>query len=423
MPMIAGPIRSVTWRTAVSTPLPPYRLLSPSRSSSASCTPVEAPEGTAARPSAPPERSTSASRVGFPRESRISRAVTWTISVICRVLPIEPQRCKLPAELRVVEFAREVGAGPLGSPNRQRPSPRRGQPLRRFPRGLPLRAAARQIHNGKVRRGRGAPRPQRRHLRSAEGLGERKVPRGGHRAAGAAQGRAVSEGTPEGDQGAQRRARQPTESDYLPAGQPRHGVLLPRRAAAVLPGPDRRGFSPAGAVHLRGAVLPVGRRNPDPPRAPIRSHPRDGLSKALHHQPRQRADPQFAVGQPLHSPGGQPLDDGKALPGQGDALLAAFRRGSDPRYPLYPQDDRRQLLLLHAGASTPAVVAQAAVSQDLQVSANRVPALRAPGSVRRADPQEPGRVRGIHGTHALRDGTHLPAEQDLREYRNLDADD
>jgi len=34
--------------------------LSPSRSSSASCSPVEAPEGTAARPSAPPSRMTSA---------------------------------------------------------------------------------------------------------------------------------------------------------------------------------------------------------------------------------------------------------------------------------------------------------------------------------------------------------------------------
>ena len=38
------------------------------------CTPVDAPEGTAARPKAPESSLTSASTVGFPRESRIWRA-------------------------------------------------------------------------------------------------------------------------------------------------------------------------------------------------------------------------------------------------------------------------------------------------------------------------------------------------------------
>ena len=38
--------------------------------------PVEAPDGTAARPKAPDSRRTSAYRVGLPRESRISRACT-----------------------------------------------------------------------------------------------------------------------------------------------------------------------------------------------------------------------------------------------------------------------------------------------------------------------------------------------------------
>ena len=55
-------------------PLAPKRAGSPSRSSTASRAPVEAPEGTAADPTAPPASRTSASTVGFPRESMISRA-------------------------------------------------------------------------------------------------------------------------------------------------------------------------------------------------------------------------------------------------------------------------------------------------------------------------------------------------------------
>src|SRR5205809_1455891 len=67
---------SLTFFTASSTPLPPKRFLSPSRSSTASCSPVEAPLGTAARPAAPLDKVTSHSTVGLPRLSRISRA--WT---------------------------------------------------------------------------------------------------------------------------------------------------------------------------------------------------------------------------------------------------------------------------------------------------------------------------------------------------------
>ena len=59
--------------TAFVTPLPRYRFLSPSRSSSASRCPVDAPDGTAARPKAPPSSVTSTSTVGLPRESMISR--------------------------------------------------------------------------------------------------------------------------------------------------------------------------------------------------------------------------------------------------------------------------------------------------------------------------------------------------------------
>src|SRR5699024_6883723 len=65
--------------TAFSTPLPPYRPATPSRSSTASCSPVEAPEGTDALVRVPSSRATSTSTAGLPRESRISRAPTCSI--------------------------------------------------------------------------------------------------------------------------------------------------------------------------------------------------------------------------------------------------------------------------------------------------------------------------------------------------------
>ena len=52
---------------------------SSSRSSTASRVPVEAPDGTMARPKAPDSSQTSTSMVGLPRESRISRA--WTVRI------------------------------------------------------------------------------------------------------------------------------------------------------------------------------------------------------------------------------------------------------------------------------------------------------------------------------------------------------
>src|SRR5512140_3595240 len=48
----------------------------------ASRVPVDAPEGTAARPITPDSSSTSASTVGLPRESRISLATTSTIELM-----------------------------------------------------------------------------------------------------------------------------------------------------------------------------------------------------------------------------------------------------------------------------------------------------------------------------------------------------
>ena len=50
------------------------------RDGDASRLPVEAPEGTIARPKAPDSSHTSTSTVGLPRESRISRAWTDRIS-------------------------------------------------------------------------------------------------------------------------------------------------------------------------------------------------------------------------------------------------------------------------------------------------------------------------------------------------------
>src|SRR5262249_41202525 len=73
-PFRAGAIFSLTLAAAFLTPLPPNRLLLSSRNSHASCSPVLAPLGIAARPSAPLSRCTSTSMVGLPRESKISRA-------------------------------------------------------------------------------------------------------------------------------------------------------------------------------------------------------------------------------------------------------------------------------------------------------------------------------------------------------------
>ena len=64
-----------TCSTAFLTPFPPYLFGSPSRSSNASNCPVEAPLGAAPLPIVPSAKITSASTVGFPLESKISRAV------------------------------------------------------------------------------------------------------------------------------------------------------------------------------------------------------------------------------------------------------------------------------------------------------------------------------------------------------------
>ena len=86
LPLMALAILVLTLLTAFKTPLPPNRLLSPSRNSIASNSPVEAPEGTAARPKAPEVKRTSTSTVGLPRESIISRPLT---DLILDIAPLE----------------------------------------------------------------------------------------------------------------------------------------------------------------------------------------------------------------------------------------------------------------------------------------------------------------------------------------------
>ena len=83
MPAIAEAISVLTCSTAFRTPSPPYLLLSPSRSSTASYCPVLAPEGTAAMPTVRSANTTSASTVGLPLESRISLAFALLMLAIC----------------------------------------------------------------------------------------------------------------------------------------------------------------------------------------------------------------------------------------------------------------------------------------------------------------------------------------------------
>ncbi|ODV76074.1 uncharacterized protein CYBJADRAFT_119043, partial [Cyberlindnera jadinii NRRL Y-1542] len=64
----AGAIMSLTLATAFKTPLPSHLDLSPSLSSRASCTPVEAPDGTMDL-KVPFSVVSSTSTVGLPRES------------------------------------------------------------------------------------------------------------------------------------------------------------------------------------------------------------------------------------------------------------------------------------------------------------------------------------------------------------------
>lgn len=78
-PVRARAISPLTCPAAPSTPWPPYRERSPSRSSTASRAPVDAPGGTPARTRVPSPAVRVTASVGRPRESRISTACSRLI--------------------------------------------------------------------------------------------------------------------------------------------------------------------------------------------------------------------------------------------------------------------------------------------------------------------------------------------------------
>src|SRR2546423_11372518 len=126
---------SFTFLTASSTPLPPKRFLSPSRSSTASCSPVDAPLGTAAVPLAPLARVTSVSTVGLPRLSRISRACTEIrVLIVERTLP----RLRLKGNQRRAHFVPQplTILGPQSRRHDRAPGEQADRPGTKSPRAL-----------------------------------------------------------------------------------------------------------------------------------------------------------------------------------------------------------------------------------------------------------------------------------------------
>src|SRR6185437_4967591 len=99
-PTRAGASTWLTLVTARRTPLPRKRDASPSRSSTASCSPVEAPLGTAARPRAPEASVRSHSTVGLPRESRIWRAAKVAMASMEEFYGKKAQPARLGAAVR-----------------------------------------------------------------------------------------------------------------------------------------------------------------------------------------------------------------------------------------------------------------------------------------------------------------------------------
>ena len=77
--MMASAIVVLMLLTALVTPLPRYLDLSPSRSSRASNSPVDAPLGAQPVATVPSMRVTSASTVGLPLESNISLPITFSM--------------------------------------------------------------------------------------------------------------------------------------------------------------------------------------------------------------------------------------------------------------------------------------------------------------------------------------------------------
>ena len=80
IPIMVSAIVVLIFSTALETPFPRYLEVSPSLNSSASNSPVDAPLGAVPLATVPSTSVTSASTVGFPLESKISRPITFSIS-------------------------------------------------------------------------------------------------------------------------------------------------------------------------------------------------------------------------------------------------------------------------------------------------------------------------------------------------------
>ena len=141
-PLSAPAIGPLMLETAVRTPLPRKRSRSPSRSSTASWAPVDAPEGTAARPRTPVSRRTSASTVGLPLESRISRPFTSTIADIQPPLdlqssdPLSASSAARASWVNSFRRSREKSSTGMGAPNRT-PDGAGTNPQRTLPHHVP----------------------------------------------------------------------------------------------------------------------------------------------------------------------------------------------------------------------------------------------------------------------------------------------
>ena len=95
-PRSSPAISVFTAATAPSTPLPSYRAGSPSRRSTASRDPVDAPEGTRALAVVPSPSRTVTASVGRPRESRISSA-DRSVTSKTAIMLLLPGRSRLAA--------------------------------------------------------------------------------------------------------------------------------------------------------------------------------------------------------------------------------------------------------------------------------------------------------------------------------------
>ena len=98
MPQIVSLMIVLIFSTAFVTPFPRYLALSPSRSSSASNSPVEPPDGAMPLPTVPSASVTSASTVGLPLESSISLPIIFSISkkFMLRSPSLSPSGLRLP---------------------------------------------------------------------------------------------------------------------------------------------------------------------------------------------------------------------------------------------------------------------------------------------------------------------------------------